>query len=490
MANTARSRALPSFGGPVGFGIILAVQVLLVLMMFVDWRLPILAVMGVAVVGASLQWPLVGICLLLAARLISTGGLTFVRIGGMALGLFEPVLLIALGAFVYHIAFYRISITRPFPWRTPFIILAIWIGVGLLWSSSRSAGIQDVVALAIITTTTTLILTFVRSYDDFLVCAKAWVGASLLIAVLSVTLDFSAGGAEFEAAASGGRETGLGQQPNWFAMNLMYSVLLSFSLALLQRRALWRFAYVGVALVIFLAQLRSGSRGGLYAIAIAGIVVAMFHPVLRAWIRRFAVFVGLVFAFYLFTETGSATAKAVFRLSSNIGHIFGSSFRGQNWLACGQMFTDTYGIGMGAGGYPELIKDYSWRVYNSVYRYPHGIFWGLMAHQGIVGLFAYAWLVTSIFKMASQLVVWTRGSAIAVFAWSMPATMLGYFMWSFFEFNLDDKPFWEFLALYTALYLAVGKSVKEGIPLPELPTSFLHAWQEQLNEQKSDSETA
>ena len=68
--------------------------------------------------------------------------------------------------------------------------------------------------------------------------------------------------------------------------------------------------------------------------------------------------------------------------------------------------------------------------------------------------------------------------------------MLGYFMWSFFEFNLDDKPFWEFLALYTALYLAVGKSVKEGIPLPELPTSFLHAWQEQLNEQKSDSETA
>ena len=465
-------------------------QVVLVLLMFIDWRLPILAVSGVAVVGASLQWPLVGICLLLAARLISTGGMTFVRIGGMALGLFEPVLLIALSAFVYHIAFKRISITRPFPWRKPFLLLALWIGVGLLWSSARSAGIQDLVALAIITTTVTLILTFVRSYDDFLVCAKAWVGASLIIAVLSVTLDFSAGGAEFEAAASGGRETGLGQQPNWFAMNLMYSVLLSFSLALLQRRAAWRFAYVGVAIVIFLAQLRSGSRGGLYAIAIAGLVVAMFHPVLRAWIRRFAVFVCLVFAFYLFTETGTATAKAIFRLSSNIGHIFGSSFRGQNWLACGQMFADTYGIGMGAGGYPELIKDYSWRVYNSVYRYPHGIFWGVMAHQGIVGMFAYFWLVACVFKMAAQLVSWTRGSAIAVFAWSMPATMLGYFMWSFFEFNLDDKPFWEFLGLYTALYLAVERTIKEGKPLPELPTSFLHAWQEQLAEQQDKLEKA
>jgi hypothetical protein len=43
----------------------------------------------------------------------------------------------------------------------------------------------------------------------------------------------------------------------------------------------------------------------------------------------------------------------------------------------------------------------------------------------------------------------------------MPASMLGYFAWSWVEFTLTEKPFWEFLALYTALYLIV-KRLKAG----------------------------
>jgi hypothetical protein len=479
MASLLRARSFESFGGPLIFGIILAVQVALVLLMFVDWRLPVIAVVGVAMMSATLQWPLMGICLLVASRLISTGGLTFLKIGGLSLSLFEPVLLLTIGAFIFHIAFHRISILRTFPWRTPFVVLAMWIAIGVLWSSSRTAGLQDVVALGVVVASTTLILTFVRSYDDFLVVVKAWIAASFLIAFLSVSVNFSVGATEFEAAADGGRETGLGQQPNWFAMNLMFSILLCFSLAVLQRRAVWRIAYVLCGLFIFVAQLRSGSRGGFYAIAIAGLITGLFHPAMRAWIRRLAVVIAIIMTFFLLTETGSATAKAFFRISTNVSHIFGSSFRGQNWMACMGMFSDTYGVGMGAGGYPELIKDYSWYVYNSVYRYPHGIFWGIMAHQGAVGLFAFFWLVAAVIAMARRLIVWTRGSALSVFAWSMPATMLGYFMWSFFEFNVDEKPFWEFLALYTVLYLAVEKMVADGVDLPALPRSFMHAWQEQ-----------
>ena len=48
----------------------------------------------------------------------------------------------------------------------------------------------------------------------------------------------------------------------------------------------------------------------------------------------------------------------------------------------------------------------------------------------------------------------------------MPAAMLGYAAWSFVEFTINEKPFWEFLALYTALYLIVKKAKESGEPLP------------------------
>jgi hypothetical protein len=45
----------------------------------------------------------------------------------------------------------------------------------------------------------------------------------------------------------------------------------------------------------------------------------------------------------------------------------------------------------------------------------------------------------------------TTGTVAGVYAWTMPAAMLGYFAWSCLEVTLNEKPFWEWLALYTAL---------------------------------------
>jgi hypothetical protein len=45
--------------------------------------------------------------------------------------------------------------------------------------------------------------------------------------------------------------------------------------------------------------------------------------------------------------------------------------------------------------------------------------------------------------------------------------MAGYFAWSFVEFNLDEKPFWEWLALYTALHV-YARRAKEG-KAPPIP---------------------
>ena len=58
----------------------------------------------------------------------------------------------------------------------------------------------------------------------------------------------------------------------------------------------------------------------------------------------------------------------------------------------------------------------------------------------------------------------------------MPAAMLGYAAWSFVEFSLTEKPFWEFLSLYTALYLIVGRLNREGKTIPPFEARLPKLW--------------
>ena len=70
----------------------------------------------------------------------------------------------------------------------------------------------------------------------------------------------------------------------------------------------------------------------------------------------------------------------------------------------------------------------------------------------------------------------SKGTEAEVFAWTMPAAMLGYAAWSFVEFSLTEKPFWEFLSLYTALYLIVSRLKAEGQTIPPLSASMPRLW--------------
>ena len=452
-------------------GVVVA-QVVLAGLMVVDWRAPVAVVLGVGLVVLALRRPLVAVGLLIAGRLLSTGSMSFIRIGKVNIGLFEPVLFLALAALAIHAITRKQPLLQKWPWRGPLLVLAGWQVLGLLWCHSLGGGIQELIAVGVIFETATVLLTYVRTYEDFRVVVSAWLGAAVLIGLLALTTDWTGVGEvkdTWEVAAGGGRETGLGQQPNWFAMNLMFIVLTAFGMAAVEERRWLRWLFVAAGFFVFVSQLRSGSRGGIYALAIGSGLVGLAHPIARKWVARFGVLAGLVFlGFWLFGEGGSTT-KAVNRILMNLGNTWGEDVREQNWVVCMEMFAETWGRGIGPGGYPELVADYNWRIYDSIHKYPHGIFWGVMAHYGVVGLGLAGWLVVLVFRMSRDLVRWTRGTAVEVFAWTMPATMLGYALWSFVEFNFDDKPFWEFLALFTALYLFVRRRRESDGKLPELP---------------------
>ena len=464
------------------------VQVGLVGLMVVDWRMAIGAVFGMALVAVVLERPVLGISLLIMARLMDTSSNAFIRIGRTAIGSFELFLLVAMVAMAVYVVRQKRAILIWWPWLPPLLAFIAFQVVTLSWAVDRGDGIAEIISLLVVTVNAVLILSFVRTPAHFMLVVYAWILACVLIGVYSSVTDvlgISESG-PWKAAEGGGRETGLGQQPNWYAMNLMFIVHTTFGLALVQKRALMRWLLVGAGLFIFLSMLRSGSRGAMYAIIIGGGLAAMALPMFRKWFMRFLVAVVVIFALATTLDWGS-TSQAVNRIWMSVGRTW-STYRAQNWQVCMEVFLDTYGRGAGAGGYTSLLEKYNWFIYNSDYDYPHGIFWGLLAHYGVIGLAIFSWLIGVVFNMGRQLVRWTRGSMLEVFAWTMPATMLGYFAWSFVEFEFKEKPFWEFLSLYTALYLIVRYSRENGLALPRIEGRLSIPWRRVLMDER-DSET-
>ncbi len=454
---------------------ILVVQAVLALVLAWEWRVAVALVLGVAVVFTVLERPVLGVALLVAARLLDTSANAFLRIGRTNIGFFEPILLLALVAAAVHVVQRRRAVVTSWPWLLPFLAFFGFACLSLAWSADRGEGLSEILTLCVVLANATVILTFVRTPGDFLFVLYAWIAASVAIGALGIASEVLGieDSGPWKAAAGGGRETGLGQQPNWYAMTLMFIVHTTFGLALVQRRRLWRWVLVAAGLFVFVSQMRSGSRGGTYAILIGGLLAALAQPLFRKWFLRFLVLFVVIFTVAVVADLG-ATSRAFLRIWDNLDYTWGN-VRGMNWQVCLRMFHDTWGLGIGAGGYVTRLQDYSWYLYQSVYRYPHGIAWGLLAHYGVAGILLFGWLAVTVLVMARRLANWTRDSLLHVVAWTMPATMLGYAAWSFVEFEYNEKPFWEFLSLYTALYLVVREAVRTGTPLPAAPEPWSRA---------------
>ncbi|MBN1334969.1 MAG: O-antigen ligase family protein [Deltaproteobacteria bacterium] len=448
---------------------ILAVQLVLAGVFAWDWRIAVVLPVGLAVALVVLERPVAGVALLVAVRLLDTSAHALVQIGHTHIGLFEPILLFALVAVVLHGVRHERRILGAWPWRRPFLGFFAFACLSLTWSADRSAGVSEILSIAVILANAVVILTFVRTPRDVLVVLYAWLAASVgigLFSFVSGALGVQDPG-PWQAAAGGGRETGLGQQPNWFAMHLMFIVLPAFGLARVQPRRLGRWVLLGAGLCVFLAQLGSGSRGGVVAVLVGGLLAAFALPGFRRWFFAFVLLIAVLLGVASWEDVG-VSSRAVQRISENLAPTWGA-VRGLNWRTCVQMFQDTWGLGIGAGAYVARLPEYSGFLYASVHRYPHGIFWGLLAHYGVVGLVLAGWLVAAVLGMTRRLAAWTRDSSLHVVTWTVAATMAGYAAWSFVEFEYNEKPFWEFLSLYTALYLAVERAVRDGVPLPAPP---------------------
>ena len=134
-------------GGPFGLISALFVQVLLVGLMVVEPTISVALVFGAISVVVVLERPLLGVGLLIAARLLSTGATVFLRVGSIGIGLFEPALLLCLVGLVFHATLKGKTLWRPWPWRTAYLSLMGFIALSLLWSVDRGDGISELLPM-------------------------------------------------------------------------------------------------------------------------------------------------------------------------------------------------------------------------------------------------------------------------------------------------------------------------------------------------------
>lgn len=424
------------------------------LLFLVDPRLPLVLLAGLVAVTLAVERPLWGVGLLLAGRLTSTGANAWLRIGKVNVDLFEPALLLAVGALMVHAVTRRQRLLAPTPWRLPVLVFLGWQVLSLLWSTSRGEAVQDVVATGVLLATTVVITVFARRWEDVRFLLLVWLGTSVFVALAAVT-GLAAPSEQVFEMAQGSRQGGFGQHPNWFSMNLVFIVPPALALGMIEPVRWKKWALLGAGAFVFFAQMTSGSRGGTYSVLLGLAAVSLFHPRLRRLVLGLGAVIAVVVGAILAWDFG-ATTKAVDRIWGASTTLMGKSVRVSNWWICWELFLETWGRGIGGGGYEDQLSRFDWWLSESQYRYPHGIFWGLMAHYGVVGLGLAGWVVLRVGRMADTLRRHLADDPRLLVAWAMLASMIGYAAWSFVEFSYDDKPFWEFLGVYTALWAAVG----------------------------------
>ena len=425
------------------------------MLFFIDPRLALAIGLAAGAFTVAIERPVLGVCFLIAGRLTSTGANAWVRIGRVNIDLFEPSLLLCLVALFVHATLHQRRIWVSVPWRPWVLGFLVWQVIGLVWCTDPGEWAAEVLATAVLLTTTLVILAFVDSTKMLVRMLHIWIATSTIVALLGMTGVMSQESA-FEMA-SGSRASGFGQHPNWYAMNLLFAIHPALALAWLERRNWMRMVLMGAAVTIFVAQLGAGSRGGLLSVLIGGFIAGAASPRFRRPALIATVAIVSVVAVVVLFDVGSVY-RAYERALTLGTALAGRSVRVSNWLVCWQILIDSWGVGIGAGGYEQVLGSYDQWLYESQYRYPHGIFWGAMAHYGVVGLFLFTAFSVTVARMGLQAARQLRGRDESVLAWAMWATMAGYFVWSFVEFSYDDKPFWEFLALFSALWVISGKT--------------------------------
>ena len=439
---------------------IAALQLLFFVLALIEPVLALAMITGILLFLLALRYPFAAVLLAVVARLTATNSLS-IRVGPIFLGAFEPLYVLAFIALMIRTVQQRRAQLRSFEGSTMMLAFLVWVSITLVWSPDRGEGVMLVIRLMIAFGLVWLISSEVRTPEKFYVTMWVWLVVSCCVGLAGVMLGTYEstvyGDVAFQAMSGGGRSGGLGQHPNWFAMAMSFGINPAFAMAYGEKVRTRRYILLGIALWLLLVAVSTGSRGAVWGTGLGSLYLALNNERLRLFLYRYWFVIAGMFGFALVFGFGNLTAGFVRVATQGITTFWQGNVRFANWAVCYEMFVETFGMGIGAGGYAALVAEFNERLNLSIYAYPHGVFWDVMAHFGFLGLVfwgGFLWAVIRAFRRARQRV---KGTVVELWLIGMFAGALGYWCHSCVEFHLEDKPYWAFLGIFIGLIVATEK---------------------------------
>jgi len=442
-------------------GIVL-LQGVIVLLSLIQPVIPLALLAGLLGFVLALRYPVIAAVAVMAARLAANRALSL-KVGPMFLGIFEPMYIMAFVAILIRTVQERKTLLLAFPsWRL-MAALVVWIAISLAWSANKAEGLVVLIRITYEVGLVWLLASILRDAKRFQWAIWTWLCVAALLGVIGVLASTTGhamriyGEVAFQSMSAGGRFGGLGQHPNWFGMSMAFGINPAFAMAYAERDRTKRILLVGIALILLTAAVSTGSRGAVWGAGVGSLFLALNSTRLRRFLYRYWFVLALVFSGGLVFGAGPLTSAFFRVLTRGIDTFWQGNTRFANWSACIQMFTETFGVGIGAGGYLDWLPRFNERLLLSDSAYPHGIGWEVLAHFGFIGIVLLIGIGVAVARHYVRVLRAVRGTTVEFWLIGMAAAVVGYWAHSLVEFHLIDKPFWAFFGVCLGLLVAAER---------------------------------
>ncbi|UJA19987.1 hypothetical protein HJD18_07020 [Thermoleophilia bacterium SCSIO 60948] len=350
--------------------------------------------LGVAILLGSLFVPVALFNLPLAAALWLP--LMFVeRVPAVGLGV-TGLGLIVVGAWTLAVSRRRGALAAQFA-RFPAVWLAVaallsWLTLSVAWAADPALVLVDVWNWWVAALLMVIVVGVVNSERH-----ARWVAVAFVVgAALSVIAGLVPGAVAPVEGLEAGRFSGSFGDPNYLAAGLVPALAIAAALYASERSPALRAMLVATSMVLLVATIATGSRGGLLAIAAALIVALVLLPRARARIAVAAI-AAIALAGAWITISSPETIDRVRSFDTNTG-------REDLWVVAWRVAEDNPGVGVGVNNFREVSPDYvrqpgSLERSDLIIREPtlvHNVYLQQFAETGIVGLVLLLALVVAV----------------------------------------------------------------------------------------------
>ncbi len=187
--------------------------------------------------------------------------------------------------------------------------------------------------------------------------------------------------------------------PNGAGSYLMMVTILNLSMLLISQNALAKVMFALTTLVASIATVFTMSRGALMGLGGAFIVLLLIlvrFCDIKKIISILMVFIVLIAMFFPEQVRDRFAMSFNFNNESNKQRIY--------MLQVGwEMFKESPYLGKGPGNFEDLWEDYK-PQHAEEFKHPHNIYLLILVEMGIAGLFAYIWVLVTLFKRSFTII--------------------------------------------------------------------------------------